>query len=134
MISTLLVRRSIVALLFTVLLAVASFGQSTSGSITGTVVDNTGATIADANVTVVNAATSLARTIKTNSSGVFVAPQLPPGRYDITVEKNGFKKLVKTEIILSAIEQLNAGSFTLEVGQVSESVTVTADADRKSVV
>src|SRR4030095_8906485 len=130
MISTLLVRRSIVALLFTVLLGVVSFGQSTSGSITGTVVDNTGAIISDATVTVANEATSLARTIKTNSSGVFVAPQLPPGRYDITVEKSGFKKLVKTEIILSALEQVNAGSFTLEVGQVSESVTVTADAGR----
>ena len=130
MISTLLVRRSIVALLFTVLLGVVSFGQSTSGSITGTVVDNTGAIISDATVTVANEATSLTRTIKTNSSGVFVAPQLPPGRYDITVEKSGFKKLVKTEIILSALEQVNAGSFTLEIGQVSESVTVTADAGR----
>jgi outer membrane receptor protein involved in Fe transport len=110
------------------LLAGSALGQSTSGSITGTVVDSAGAIIQDATVNVVSQATNSARVVKSNSSGVFVVTQLPPGKYDITVEKTGFKKYVKTDVTLSAIEQLNAGDFALEVGQVSEAVTVIADA------
>jgi hypothetical protein len=110
------------------LLTAVTFGQSTTGTITGTVVDGSGALIPDAIVTITNQATDAVRKIKTNDAGVFVAPQLPPGRYDISVEKTGFKKLFKTDIILNAIEQVNAGDFTLEVGQVSESITVVADA------
>ncbi|HKF59024.1 MAG TPA: carboxypeptidase regulatory-like domain-containing protein, partial [Blastocatellia bacterium] len=123
-----LVRSWPVALLSCLLLAGGALGQSTSGSITGTVVDSAGAIIQDATVNVVSQATNSARVVKSNSSGVFVVTQLPPGKYDITVEKTGFKKYVKTDVTLSAIEQLNAGDFALEVGQVSEAVTVIADA------
>ena len=128
MFSTSPIRRLPVAVFLTLLLAFAALGQSTTGTITGTVMDGAGALIPDAIVTITNQATNSARKIKTNDAGVFVAPQLPPGRYDISVEKNGFKKLFKTDIVLNAIEQLNAGDFTLEVGQVSESITVVADA------
>src|SRR5215472_8923717 len=123
-----LVRSWPVALLSCLLLAGGALGQSTSGSITGTVVDSAGAIIQDATVNVVSQATNSVRVVKSNSSGVFVVTQLPPGKYDITVEKTGFKKYVKTDVTLSAIEQLNAGDFALEVGQVSEAVTVIADA------
>ena len=111
-------------------LAAASFGQSTSGSITGTVRDNAGAPIAEANVTIVNPATNLSRAVKSNSLGVFSAPQLPPGAYTVTVEKSGFKKLEKTGVILNATDLVNAGDFVLDVGAVTDTVTVTADAGR----
>jgi hypothetical protein len=125
-----LVRSWPLALLSALLITVSAFGQSTSGSISGTVLDSAGAIIQDATVNVVNQATNSTRTVKSNNSGVFVVAQLPPGKYDITVEKTGFKKFVKTDVTLSAIEQLNAGDFTLEVGQVSEAVTVIADASQ----
>src|SRR6202158_6023620 len=115
------------------LAGLASFGQSTSGSITGTVMDSTGAAIADASVTITNRETNSTRTVNSNTVGIFVAPQLPPGRYDITVEKSGFKKLLKTDVILNAIEQINAGHFTLDIGAVTESVSVTAEVERTEI-
>jgi hypothetical protein len=108
----------------------ALFGQSTSGSITGTVRDNAGALIPEATVTVANAATNLKRTVTSNSEGGFVVAQLPPGNYTVTVEKSGFKQLEKSGVVLSAIEHLNAGDFTLEIGNVKEVITVTAEASQ----
>src|SRR5262249_52326822 len=108
-------------------------GQSTSGSITGTVKDNAGAPVADASVLVTNPATNLTRKVTTNSVGVFTATQLPPGNYTIAVEKGGFKKFEKTNVILNAIDLVNAGDFTLDVGAVTDTVTVTADAGRMEI-
>lgn len=102
--------------------------QSTTGSISGAVRDKTGAPIPGAVVNIVDAATSVRQTATTDNDGQFIVPQLPPGNYVITVEKPGFKKLTKTGIALSAADRLNAGSFTLDVGEVAEEVTVTADA------
>ena len=110
-------------LLMLLALATVSWGQSTSGSITGTVKDSAGAPIVEANVTIANAAISLSRQIKTNNTGVFTAPQLPPGTYTIKVEKSGFKKLEKTGVVLNATDLANAGDFTLEVGAVTDTVT-----------
>ena len=56
--------------------------------------------------------------------------QLPPGKYNISVEKVGFKKLEKTEINLNATDLASAGDFVLEVGEVTETVTVTAETAR----
>jgi Carboxypeptidase regulatory-like domain/TonB-dependent Receptor Plug Domain len=123
-------RWSIPALLLVVLSASASYGQSTSGSITGTVRDAAGAPIANAVVTVTAPATNLTRQIRTNNSGVFVAAQLPPGKYNVSVEMNGFKRLEKTEIVLNAIDLINVGDFALEVGTVTDTVTVSADSAR----
>jgi hypothetical protein len=123
-------RWSIPALLLVVLTASAGYGQSTSGSITGTVKDAAGAPIADAVVNITEPSTRLSRQIRTNNAGIFVAPQLPPGKYNIAVEKSGFKRLEKTEIILNAIDLVNAGDFVMDVGEVTETVTVTADSGR----
>ena len=105
-----------------------TFGQSTSGSINGTVKDPGGALVPGATVTVTNPATSITQTAVTADDGGFSVPQLPPGNYTITIEKDGFKKLDKTDVILSAADRLNAGDFVLEVGAIGETVTVQADA------
>jgi len=102
--------------------------QVTSGSISGTALDPNGAAVPNGAVKLNNPATGVERTVFTNETGSFVAPNLPPGAYTITIEAKGFKKLVKTNIFLSATDRLNAGVFTLEVGAASDSVTVTADA------
>ena len=122
--------RAIAVAVFGLLLATttALFGQSTSGSITGTARDIAGAVVPDALVTVTNAETNLTRQAQTNEEGVFTIAQLPPGTYDIVVEKSGFKKIQKSDLVLSAITQANAGYFTLEVGDVTNTVTVTSDA------
>jgi len=130
MITRFLSKRSITALALVLLTATTGLGQSTSGSITGTVKDNNGAPIADATVKIINPATSATRQVSTNHAGVFNAAQLQPGVYTVSVEKSGFKKLEKTGIVLNAIDLVNAGDFTLDVGAVSDTVTVTADAGR----
>jgi hypothetical protein len=128
MVTRFLSKRSITALALVLLAGATGMGQSTSGSITGTVKDGAGAPVSGANVLVTNPATNLTRKVTTNSAGVFTAPQLPPGNYTIAVEKDGFKKLEKTNIALSAIDLVNAGDFTLDVGAVTDTVTVSADA------
>jgi len=105
----------------------AGFGQS-AGSISGAVKDNNGAAVADAAVTIVNPANSLTQTARTNADGFFVSPQLQPGTDLITVEKAGFKKVEKTNIVLATGDKLNAGDFTLEVGDVTKAVQIQADA------
>ncbi len=101
--------------------------QVTSGTIFGTVKDPSGAMVQDATVTISNPSNGLTRTVTTSDSGVFVAPNLYPGTYDITVEAKGFKKQVSTGVILSAADKLNAGEIVLAVGTTAEEVTVSAD-------
>ena len=122
--------RSAVLLLALLSATAAAHAQSTSGVLMGTILDGSGGLVADATVTITSQDTRLTRTIKTGNAGRFVAPQLPPGRYDIAIEKSGFKRLIKTDVVLSATAQVNAGDFTLEVGELAEEVTVAADAGR----
>ena len=133
MITRFLSKRLVPALALVLLAATTGLGQSTSGSITGTVKDGAGAPVPDANVMVTNPATNLTRKVTTNGAGVFTATQLPPGNYTIAVEKGGFKKFEKTNVILNAIDLVNAGDFTLDVGAVTDTVTVTADAGRMEI-
>ena len=104
-----------------------TLAQVTSGTIFGRVKDATGAYISNATVTVKSSDIGAIRTVTTSDSGDFVAPNMPPGTYTVTVEAKGFKKLDAQGIVLSAADKLNAGEFTLEVGTTGESVTVTAD-------
>jgi Carboxypeptidase regulatory-like domain/TonB-dependent Receptor Plug Domain len=101
--------------------------QVTSGTIFGAVKDSTGAMIQDATVTIANPANGITRTVTTGGDGSFVAPNLLPGTYTVTVEAKGFKKLETTGIVLSAADKLSAGDFVLTVGTATDEVTVTAD-------
>src|SRR5579872_1257088 len=78
------------------------FGQALSGTLVGTVSDDSGAAIAGAVVTLRNNATAFSRTVSTNSSGQFVAPSIPTGIYSASAEKSGFGKLVRDGIELTA--------------------------------
>jgi hypothetical protein len=108
------------------LFALTTFGQS-AGSITGTAKDSSGGVVANASVTLSDPARGIVQSATTNDLGVFVYPQLPPGNYLIRIEKSGFKKIEKSNVVLSTGDRLNAGDFVLEVGAVSETVQVTAD-------
>ncbi len=97
----------------------------TLGEISGLVSDSTGAVVAGASVTVTNTATAAARDVKTNESGLFSFPALNPGNYEIKVSASGFKTAVRKDVVLEVQQNLRA-DFELTVGQVSESVEVTA--------
>ena len=99
-----------------------------AGSITGTVKDSQGNAIVGAKITAENAANSIRQSAVTTADGLFVTPQLPPGVYVIRVEKDGFKTLEKSNVVLSTSDKLNVGDFTLEIGAVTEAIQVQADA------
>lgn len=115
------------ALMWGVLSCQSAFGQTSSGQINGIVVDQLDSPIAGASVTLVNAQTAATRTTVTNQTGSFVFPSLTPGIYDLSVTNRGFKKFSKQNIVLDASDQLSAGILRMEVGAISDSVTVEAD-------
>src|SRR5215468_690125 len=107
--------------------AISLQSQEVTGSIRGLVTDQSGASVSGATVTVRNTDQGVViRTIRTSDSGEFVAPLLPVGRYSITVEQNGFKKYLRTGIVLNASDRLTQ-DVMLEAGAVTDSVTVEAN-------
>jgi hypothetical protein len=108
------------------LIGVLSFAQMETATLSGTVMDRTGAVMADVQVQVTNSDTNIVTATITNKSGVYVVPSLKPGRYRIAVTKVGFKQVVVTDVTLN-VQDAVSRNFNLEVGAVSESITVTAD-------
>src|SRR5215831_14880604 len=100
-----------------------SFAQTGTSSITGTIRDSNGAAVPGATVTAKNDATGVVSTQTTTDSGLYSFSSLPVGNYTITVEKQGFKTLQKTNNTLQVGEPLTVDG-ALEIGQVSETVTV----------
>jgi hypothetical protein len=124
-----LVLRGLLALALTPLAAGTALAQS-AGTITGSVTDNSGAVLPGATITAVNIIQAATHTAQTNAHGVFVLAQIPPGTYVVSVELSGFKKVEKQNVVLSTASTINVGEFTLELGNVTETVTVAADAGR----
>ncbi|HEU4389334.1 MAG TPA: carboxypeptidase regulatory-like domain-containing protein [Blastocatellia bacterium] len=122
------VRSRMLLLLLSLLLPPATTAQTTSGSISGSVTDAQQAAIANATVTITDEAKGFSQTTKTDSEGRFVFPQLTPGKYVISAEASGFKKLQKTDVNLVANDKLTLGELQLETGTTNEVVTVTAAA------
>jgi hypothetical protein len=100
--------------------------QTTTGSIAGSVIDQSGGAIVKAKVTAVETTKNYSVTTVTDSAGRFVFPEMPPGIYTITAEAPGFKKFEKRNVNHQANENLNAGVLSMQVGQVTESVEVAA--------
>jgi len=100
--------------------------QSTSATINGQITDSQGRIVPGVDVEVINIDTGIVSKSNTNESGIYVIPSIPPGRYRMLVIKDGFKEINKTGIELHVQDTLEQ-NFALEVGSISESVTVTAD-------
>ncbi len=99
--------------------------QSTNATISGQVVDPAGHVIPDADIQILNEATGVPYANRTNGSGIYTVSILPPGQYRVQVSKNGFKTLIKPDIVLN-VQSAVAVNFTLPLGAASESVTVEA--------
>jgi hypothetical protein len=101
-------------------------GQSTStGTVSGLVTDPTGASVAGAEVTLVDAATNTSRTQVTNDAGRYSLVNVAPGVYQISVSKPGFKlvKIVDQKVAVGTVLTVNVA---LELGTPSQTVTVEA--------
>jgi len=101
--------------------------QTITGTIVGSVVDPSGAAVANAEVSVEQTATGAKRTVNTNDQGDFLLGSLQPGEYQLTVSSSGFKTLLRSGIVLSSAETLPVGKLTMEIGAVSDQVSVTAE-------
>jgi hypothetical protein len=111
-----------------VLLSTKGWSQlTTSGTINGTVTDSTGGVVPQAAVTVFSEETQLETHTESNRDGGFVVSALPPGRYKVTIVKNGFETFTENGIVLSAA-QVATVNAVLTVGQVSTEVNVQASA------
>src|SRR4051794_34518275 len=108
------------------MLAVNVHAQTTA-TVTGTVKDASGAVTPDATVTVKSLESGLTRTVQTDASGNYNVPSLPVGQYEVTVEKSGFNKQVRRGVNL-VVGQQAVVNLTLEIGNVEQQVTVTAEA------
>jgi Carboxypeptidase regulatory-like domain len=121
------IRITLIAALIIASAAVTERAQEFRGSITGRVVDNSGAAVANAVVTVTNAATNASSSTTTNESGDYTALYLIPGYYAVTVEAAGFKKLTRQNVEIRVGDKLQI-DLKLEVGNVSDTVNITSDA------
>ena len=106
--------------------APALLGQAQSGTIVGAVTDQAGAVIPGARITLVNEGTQFTRVAVANASGQYVAYSVPTGAYTITTEQQGFQKLVRSGVHLTAADTLTV-DLQLTIGSVQEIVEVTAE-------
>ena len=116
-------------LVFTFLfLTAAAKAQVATGELIGTVTDSTGAAVPNAKVVATNAETGVvARETQTDDTGNYIMTLLPPGNYNLSVEASGFRRLVRTGIPLQVSQRARV-DLTLQVGQVSETLEVVAQA------
>jgi len=104
--------------------AQAGFGQADTAKLQGTATDPSGAAIVAASVSVTSTGTGFNQTVNTNELGYYTVTALPPGHYRMEVSLKGFKKYVR-ELDLQ-VAQTAVADFSLEVGDVTQSITVEA--------
>jgi hypothetical protein len=110
----------------------AASAQSVTGSITGTVADASNAVVTGATVQLTNQISKQQRTFTTAGNGSFTFADLVPGDYDLRVTNPGFKAYVQVGITVGTLEKVDVHTVHLEVGEVTSSIEVTAQAARIS--
>lgn len=103
----------------------ACFGQTPTGTIQGVVSDSTGAVVPGCRVLITNTGTNEAKEPRTDGSGRYVQPFLPPGTYTVRVEREGFRPVRQDNVKLD-VGQNRSADFRLELGAISQEVQVTA--------
>jgi hypothetical protein len=117
-------------LLFAITLSVLLLpAQTNTGIIRGIVTDSTGAVVSGARVTVTAASTGVGYAGSSNDSGLYSIPNIPTGAVSLTVERDGFRKYVRPGLTMTTGETISL-DVKLDVGNLSESVTVTAEASQ----
>ena len=119
--------KSVVSAVCALLITSAAFAQTDRGTITGTVLDPAGAVVPGATVAAKNTATAQEYTVGTTATGNYTMANLPAGAYELTVTAMGFKKYVRPAVTVQVAETTRLDA-TLEVGAVSDTVTVTGEA------
>src|SRR5262245_41845453 len=113
-------------LVLLLLIPVAAFPQAANGRITVSIMDSSGAVLPVVTVEVTNTATGVAFSTVSTETGVYSAPNLPPGVYSISASLPGFKKYDRSGVSLAAAQTLKL-DIPLEVGAATESITITEE-------
>src|SRR5271156_6496947 len=116
-----------VVAVYVFLCAFVAFAQTDRGTITGTVLDVSGAVIPTASIEAKNAATGEVYTAGTTGTGNYTLANLPAGTYEFTVTAAGFKKFIRSTLTVQVAETTRADA-TLEGGAATESTTVSTEA------
>jgi hypothetical protein len=111
----------------TAVFTVSAWSQDTRSTLAGRVLDPQGSAVVGAAVVVRNADTGVALAFRTNDTGYYEASLLIPGNYELTAEMSGFKKLLRRGVVLPVSSRLVV-DLHLEVGGVTETISVTAEA------
>ncbi|MBZ5664188.1 MAG: TonB-dependent receptor [Acidobacteriia bacterium] len=117
--------RRLLPVLTVLVLMCNAFGQSTSATITGRITDPTKAVLPGVKVMVVNVLTNVRQETSTDQTGNYTVPSLPPGTYQIEVQRAGFKTILKPGVVLH-VQDVAAINFEMAIGSISESITVQA--------
>jgi hypothetical protein len=113
-------------------LSIAGFAQGGVGTITGTVTDPKGLTVAQAKVVIRNIETGIARPpLDTSDSGNYSATFLQPGHYEVSIDKDGFSPVVRKDLVLQVGQTLTV-DVALTVGTSVAEITVTGDANHRA--
>src|SRR5437588_3257707 len=108
-------------------LASKLLAQVAGGTITGTVTDSSGRVIANAHIAITNLATGVVRATTSNDEGLYTAPNLLPGTYDVKFTAQGFKSELRKEIELTVGATLTL-DLTMQIGTITEKVEVSGEA------
>src|ERR1700722_13259765 len=115
------------AFLVGLLFAAVAFAQRDLGTVAGTVTDQTGAAIPNAKVTITAVATNESFVVTTGTAGEYVRPALQPGIYTVSAEAKGFRRVAQENVVVTSGDRIGV-PLALQVGDVSESIEVTANA------
>jgi hypothetical protein len=118
--------RMVLLVLALSLLCLSVLAQSTAGRVLGSVTDQSGASVAGATVVVTDTQRGTSRTLATDATGDYVAPDLIPGTYKIHVEGKGFKSVERPSVTVEVATDVRA-DFILQPGNISEVVTVSGE-------
>ncbi len=114
---------SILAILAVITSIAGSVLAGSTATITGLVTDSQGAFMAGVKVEATNVETNLTSASNTDSEGWFVISNLPPGRYRVTVQKQGFQTIVKPDVVIH-VQDVVTLNFSMQVGSITQSVTI----------
>jgi hypothetical protein len=103
-----------------------AYAQSSTATLSGTVMDEAGAVIPAVQISLLSLTTALQRHAVTDDEGTYVVPLLPPGRYNVTAQRNGFGTVEVRNVVLNTGDQLSL-RIKLKVGEIGESVTIIED-------
>jgi hypothetical protein len=109
------------------LISFSAAGQANRASVTGTVTDTSKGVMAGVDVSARNVDTNVETTTVSNTDGIYLLPNLPPGTYALTFRKDGFKEIVQPSVTLIST-QVAEINVSMPVGAASENVTVTSEA------